>query len=60
MNNAELLYTAITRAKKYCILVATNSAVRSAISHKEVNNKQTYLKDMLINNEYLKGDSTNE
>ena len=60
MNNAELLYTAITRAKKYCILVATNSAVRSAISHKEVNNKQTYLKDMLINNEDLKGDSTNE
>ena len=60
MNTAELLYTAITRAKKYCILVATNSAVRSAISHKEVNNKQTYLKDMLINNEDLKGDSTNE
>lgn len=60
MNNAELLYTAITRAKKYCILVATNSAVRSAISHKEVNNKQTYLKNMLINNEDLKGDFTNE
>ena len=60
MNNAELLYTAITRAKKYCVLVATNSAVRGAINHKEVNNKQTYLRDMLSNREELKGDIANE
>ena len=57
MNNAELLYTAITRAKKYCVLVATNSAVRSAISRKEVNNKQTYLKDMLNDRNEFKEDN---
>ena len=57
MNNAELLYTAITRAKKYCVLVATNSAVRSAISRKEVNNKQTYLKDMLNDRDEFKEDN---
>lgn len=50
MNNAELLYTAITRAKKYCILVANNQAVRMAIKKKEINTKQTFLKDMLLGN----------
>ena len=60
MNNAELLYTAITRAKKYCILIATNSAIRTAIDKKEVNNKQTYLKDMLINYNNSKENKTND
>lgn len=50
MNNAELLYTAITRAKKYCILIANNQAVRMAIKNKEINTKQTFLKDMLLGN----------
>lgn len=48
MHNAELLYTAITRAKSYCCLVATNSSIRNSINKKEVNSKQTFLKDMLI------------
>ena len=46
--NAELLYTAITRAKKYSILVGENKAVRMAISRREVKTKQTYLKDILL------------
>lgn len=50
MNNSELLYTAITRAKKYCILVANNYAVVKAIQTKEVKIKQTFLKDMLLEN----------
>lgn len=47
--NAELLYTGITRAKKYCVLVGQNSAVRTSISKREVKNKQTYLKYFLSN-----------
>lgn len=53
MNNSELLYTAITRAKKYCILVGDNYAISKAIQTKEVNTKRTFLKDMLIENSYL-------
>lgn len=45
--NAELLYTGITRAKKYCVLVGQNSAIRTAISKREIKHKQTYLKHML-------------
>ena len=48
MNNSELLYTAITRAKKYCVLVGNNYAIRKAIQTKEVKTKQTFLKDMLM------------
>jgi len=50
MNNSELLYTAITRAKKYCILVGNNYAINKAIQTKEVKTKQTFLRDMLIEN----------
>ena len=50
MNNSELLYTAITRAKKYCVLIANNYAVVKSIQTKEVNTKQTFLKDMLLEN----------
>lgn len=52
MNNSELLYTGITRAKKYCVLVGNNYAIRKAIQTKEVKTKQTFLKDMLIKNSY--------
>lgn len=45
--NAELLYTLITRAKKYCVLVGKNNAIRTAINKREIKNKQTYLKDYL-------------
>lgn len=52
MNNSELLYTALTRAKKYCILVGNNFAVSKAIQTKEVKTKQTFLRDMLLENKY--------
>lgn len=51
MNNSELLYTAITRAKKYCVLVGSNSAINKAIKTKEVNKKQTFLQGLLAKNE---------
>ena len=43
MNNCEILYTAITRAKKNCILVGTNYAIRKAINTKETKTKNTLL-----------------
>lgn len=52
MNNCELLYTAITRAKKYCVLVANNYAITKAIQNKEVKTKQTFLREMLLDNKY--------
>lgn len=52
MNNSELLYTAITRAKKYCVLIGNNYAISKAIQTKEVKTKQTFLRDMLIENKY--------
>ena len=49
--NAEILYTLLTRAKKYCVLVGNNSAIRKAISQRETTKKQTYLSKMLqVNN----------
>lgn len=39
----ELIYTAMTRAKKECFLIAQNSALRMAISREGVNTKQTFL-----------------
>lgn len=50
LNNVELLYTAITRAKEFCSLIATNKAIQFAIKTKEVSKKQTLLKDLLIKN----------
>ena len=52
MNNSELLYTAITRAKKFCVLVGNNYAISKAIQTKEVKTKQTFLRDMLLENAY--------
>ena len=48
LNNVELLYTAITRAKKFCSLIALNQSIRLAIKTKETAVKQTLLKDFLI------------
>lgn len=45
--NSNLLYTAITRAKKKSILIGQNGAIRKAISNKESNNKLTYLDKFL-------------
>jgi exodeoxyribonuclease V alpha subunit len=43
----EWVYTAITRAKKKCILCAENAALRFAISNSNITAKQTFLKQML-------------
>ena len=48
MNTRELVYTAITRASKKCILLAQNQALCHAINTCSVINKQTWLKDLLI------------
>jgi len=50
LNNVELLYTAIRRAKKFCSLIAINKAIRFAIKTKETSVKQTLLKDFLVKN----------
>lgn len=47
MLNKEQVYTMLTRAKKYCVLCAENKALRYAVSHSEVKNKQTFLKVFL-------------
>lgn len=43
----ELVYTAITRAKKHLILVTQNKALSYAIQHPATSCKQTYLTDIL-------------
>ena len=45
--NTEILYTGVTRAKKYCVLIGQNSAIRTAIKTREIKKKQTYLKELL-------------
>lgn len=52
MNTTELLYTALTRAKKHCVLIGTNRAIRKAIDTKQVNYKQTLL-GKFLNKELL-------
>lgn len=60
MNNAELLYTGITRAKKYCVLIGMKSAIIKAIRTKETKSKQTFLKEFLIDEFSNHPDATNE
>lgn len=43
----ELVYTAVTRAQKHCIMVCQNSALRHAIYQDGVNRKTTHLQDCL-------------
>lgn len=43
----ELLYTAITRAKKRCILIAQTSALRFATHNESVSKKNTHLQGIL-------------
>lgn len=43
----ELLYTAITRAKKYTELIAQTNALRMATVQEQVSKKQTHLQDLL-------------
>lgn len=43
-----LVYTGLTRAKKRCIMVCENKALKKAIATNNVVKKQTFLKKMLI------------
>lgn len=43
----EMIYTMLTRAKKYCVMVAENSAYLYAIKHSNISKKQTFLKEEL-------------
>ena len=41
--NVEMLYTAMTRASKHCVLIAEDKAIRQSIRTVEQKTKQTYL-----------------
>lgn len=43
----EMVYTMLTRAKKYCVLCAENKALRYAVTRSSVRTKQTFLGYML-------------
>jgi ATP-dependent exoDNAse (exonuclease V) alpha subunit len=45
--NKEMVYTMLTRAKKYCVLCAENKALRYAVGQSGVKTKQTFLKHFL-------------
>lgn len=45
----ELLYTQLTRSKKYCVLVGQINAIKKAILISRVSIKQTWLKELLQN-----------
>jgi exodeoxyribonuclease V alpha subunit len=45
--NKEMVYTMLTRAKKYCVLCAENKALRYATTQSGVKEKQTFLKYFL-------------
>lgn len=47
MHNCELLYTAITRAKKHCIVISSCDSFNRCIDKKETKTKQTFLKMFL-------------
>ncbi len=54
MLTKEWVYTALTRAKTYCVLCAENKALQYAISHNGVSNKKSHLKGILQNYSALK------
>lgn len=47
MLTKQLVYTLITRAKKLCVLVAQNTALRKAINTNFVSQKKTFLQEFL-------------
>lgn len=47
LNTRQLLYTAITRTRKHCVVVATKKTIVSAINKDEVSKKRTYLSEYL-------------
>lgn len=48
LNTRQLLYTAITRTRKHCVLVSTKKTISSCIKKDDVNSKRTYLASYLI------------
>jgi len=57
MLTKEWLYTAITRAQKYCVLCGENKAISYAIKKSNIPHKQTILKDLLLGKEYYQYNS---
>ena len=47
MFSKEWVYTAITRASKYCALVTQPTAINKAVKISRVKKKQTWLKEFL-------------
>ncbi len=43
----QMLYTMLTRAKKYCVLCGETKAIRYAVRHDSITHKQTFLCDLL-------------
>lgn len=50
MNTKELVYTAITRASKECVLLCEGGALKHAINTSQTNNKNTFLQTLLQEN----------
>ncbi len=48
LNNRQLLYTAITRTRKHCVVIGMKKTIAKAIQKDEVSNKRTYLAEYLI------------
>lgn len=46
--NKEMVYTMLTRAKKYCVLCAENKALRFATTQSGIKTKQTFLEYFLL------------
>lgn len=49
LNSRQLLYTAITRARKHCVVIATKKTLSLSIKKDQVSNKRTYLGEYLKN-----------
>ena len=47
LNSRQLFYTAITRTREHCVVIATKKTIVKAIQKDEVSNKRTYLADYL-------------
>jgi len=48
MLKRNLLYTAVTRAKKHCVLVGTEDAINNAVRREDTDRRQTRLKERIM------------